>query len=105
MKELKIDNDNNKLQCNGFLQVHFAPPAPISEEKFNITYLINTDGASIFVKLDSFIRIRFWQISSIYTIPGYGIDSFDFKKQFKEKYPKTNDETEMAVYCYLKVEG
>lgn len=114
MKQLKIENDNNKLQCEGFLQIHFAPPVngfdpsgqfkiAIKEESFNTTYMINVNGEDIFVKLDCFTRIKFWQISSIYTIPGYGVDSFDFKKMFKEKYPNTNDETQMAVYCYLRV--
>ena len=113
MKELQIENSNNKLQCQGFVHISFAPPVsyfdrqgnyvvPIKESSFDQVYLIKHEEKEIFVKLINFTRLKFWQISCVDTIAGYGLDSFDWKKQFKEKYPDCDEETEMAVYCYLK---
>lgn len=115
MRALKIDNDNNKLNCSGgFIHIGFAPPKAhfakdlqvvpsIREQDFDKLYSIKMGESDIIVKLHSFIRLKFYQISCLYTIPGYGVDSFDFKTEFKEKYPATTEETEMAVYCYTKL--
>ena len=113
-QQLAVENSNNILGCDGFVQVHFAPPvaglnkegifiAPITEESFNKIYVIKRGEESVFVRLDSFVRLKFWQISSIYTIPGYGIESHLWKQKFKERYAEVSDDTDMAVYCYLRL--
>ena len=102
-KKLKISNDNNKLACSGFLQIHFAPDhGSVKEEDFGRTYLVQHDGKSILVKMVDFARIRFDRIGSILTIPATGKDWKAWREDWLKKYPRTRPDTEMGVYCYVR---
>ena len=104
-QSLRLENENNKLLCQGFVQIHFAPaPGTVKEKDFEKLYVVRKDGEDIFLKLESFVRVPFSHIGSIATIPATGLDSFTWAKQWMEKYPKTNMDTEMAVYCYQRAQ-
>jgi len=100
---LNLLNDNNKLACEGFNQIHFAPPHfAIKESDFEKIYCIKKDGEEIFVKLVDFLRIEFQHIGSVFTIPAAGMQSDEWAKEWVKKYPKTKPDTEMAIYSYLR---
>ncbi len=103
-RPLKITNENNKLCCTGFIQIHFAPPeGTVLEKDFEQIYVIKKDDEDVFVKLVGFARVHFQFIGTVVTITACGLESDDWKKMWLEKYPETKPETEMAVYCYQRL--
>ncbi len=101
---LKLANDNNKLACNGFIQLHFAPPqGTVHEKDFDKLYVVNQNDENIFVKLVSFARIPFDLIGTVLTIPATGVESDVWREKWLQKYQDTKPETEMAVYCYQRM--
>ncbi|HEX8315681.1 MAG TPA: hypothetical protein VF609_11840 [Flavisolibacter sp.] len=103
-KLLNLEDVNNKLQCFGFTVIHFAPPkGSIKTEDFNRLYLVKReDGKSTIVKLVDFARMPFGRIGSLLTIPATGLLANVWREQWRRKYPATTDDTEMAVYCYIR---
>ncbi|HYC27875.1 MAG TPA: hypothetical protein VEB42_03650 [Chitinophagaceae bacterium] len=101
---LNLEDLNNKLECFGFTVIHFSPPkGVITTADFNRLYVVKReDGKSILVKLVDFARIPFGKIGSILTIPATGFEAHVWRQHWLQKHPNTRDETEMAVYCYIK---
>ncbi len=113
-KKLVIENENNKLQQKKFTQIHFAPPragfnkqgiyrGTFIEADFDQVFVITDAGQQIFVKLIDFTRIRFADILNSYTQDCSGRDAYSWKFDFMTKYPKTTNDTEMAIYYYERV--
>ena len=103
-RSLTLANDNNKLLCNGFIQIHFAPEeGSIREGDFNRVYQVKVADEMIEVKLVDFTRLLFEQIGTILTIPATGLTAEAWKVQWLKKYPATVWYTKMAVYCYERV--
>lgn len=114
-KPLKVANDNNKLQQKEFIVIHFAPARAhfnrqgdfvpgVLEKDFDRVYVIEDNGMQIFVKLNSFLRLPFKDISSWYTQLCSGQDAYFWKFDFMTKYPQVTNDTELAVYYYERVE-
>jgi hypothetical protein len=103
MTELKLKNDNNKLACQAFVVIQFAPQGSVRDSDLYNTYLVKTAAGDIYCQLVDFIRIPFSKISSLITLPAAGIESREWCKKWKEKYPSTTADTEMGVYCYMRV--
>ena len=104
-KRLYLNNDNNRLLCEAFLQLHFCPPKPVTESDLSQVYIVPVDGEEIYIQMTGLIRVPFDQISSLMTIPAAGLESFEWKKRWLETYPATNDNTMMAVYMYRRIKG
>lgn len=103
-KPLTLTNENNRLNCDGFIQIHFAPAhGSVRESDFDKIYSVNHDGAQLFLKLIDFKRTTFENIGSVYTIPSTGMTGDAWAKQWLKKYPKTKPDTEMAIYCYQRL--
>lgn len=99
----KIKNENNKLACSGFLQIHFAPErGTVREKDFDQLFVVTHEEKDVLVKCIDFVRIRFDNISNVLTIPACGMLHADWQKAWLEKFPQTKPETEMAVYSYLR---
>ena len=102
-KELKIANNNNKLFCDAFIEIHFAPPREtITAKDFEKIYVVQKGEESIFVQLTSFTRVEFRNLSSILTMPAMAMESHEWRAYWLNKYPNTKADTEMAVYCYKR---
>ncbi len=99
-KRIYLTNDNNRLGCDAFLQIHFAPLHGITESQLSQVFVVNANGTDRFLKMVSMIRIPFEQISSVMTLPASGKESDVWKEEWKKTYPSTNDITMMAVYMY-----
>lgn len=103
--QLKMLNVNNRLNCDGFIQLGMAPPhETIREKDFEKIYHIRFDGKEIFVVLVDFLRLKFDQVSDIFTIPAEGINAAEWKNKFLKSHPSASKETEIAVYCWKKVD-
>lgn len=103
-KQLNITNENNKLQCDCFFVLDFAPPKEtLREEHFEKTYLVKHDGKDIYMQLQHFWRIPFAKMSSLYTIPATGIGVIEWQQMWLNKNPKTTEDTEIGIYCYKKI--
>lgn len=114
-RQLAIANENNKLQQDEFIQIHFAPPracfnkagvyrGTFIEEDFNQVFVITDKDEQIFVKLKDFTRIKFCEITNYYSQLCSGCNAYTWKVDFMTRYPKTTNETEMAIYEYERVE-
>jgi hypothetical protein len=103
MTELKLRNDNNKLACDAFLVIQFAPIGPVKDSDLYSTHLVKTKDGDIYCQLVDFLRLPFSKISSLITLPAAGVESREWCKKWKEKYPSTTDDTEMGVYYYKRV--
>ncbi len=102
-KELKILNSNNKLLCDAFIEIHFAPPRETFTEKdFEKIYVIQKGEDSIFVQLVAFTRIAFTNVPSVLTMPATAMESHEWRAYWLSRYPNTKPDTEMAVYCYKR---
>ena len=112
-KTLVVENENNKLNCNGFTVIHFAPPEhyiddnfkhhhAILEEDYDRVYLIKNGDENIYVKLTGFLRLPFKYIGDVFTVPATGMGMQEWIAAWIKKYPKTDNETKMAIYTYLK---
>lgn len=99
--KLAIENENNKLQCNAFVQIGPAP-GTFRESSFDKLYCISTNNEDRFYKLVDFIRIDFKDIGSAFTIPASGFESVAWKFQYKRSHPEVNDDSKMAVYFFQK---
>ncbi len=113
-KKLVIKNENNKLQQKEFIQIHFAPPraafnnqglyrGTFIESDFNQVFVITDNDQQIFVKLIDFTRIKFSEILNSYTQKCSGRDAYSWKFDFMTRFPKTTNETEMAIYYYERI--
>jgi hypothetical protein len=115
---LAIENANNKLACNFFSHIHFAPrksgyrnigqeskllPGDITEDTFNKVFLIKNNDTEVLVQLHDFRRLTFQEISSSDTLLASGMMQNEWKSKFITKYPHVNNETEMAIYFYARI--
>ncbi len=103
-KELPIENENNKLQCNVFFEINFAPTAaqPLLDWHFEKDYLIKIDDHLKTVNLVNFWRVPFKNMHDWVTIAATGLPAPQWKFAWKELHPETTDETQMGIYCYMK---
>lgn len=102
---IKITNQNNKLDCYGFVQIHFAPPhGTIREHDFQKIYFVRHNQQDIFLQLVDFLRVPFKDVSTVFTVPATGMQADDWRRDWVEKYPQTDDTTEMAIYCYVRID-
>lgn len=115
-KPLKISNENNKLSQKEFIVIHFAPARAhfndkgefvrgIIESDFDRIYVIDHDGKKIFVKLKDFTRVKLTDIRTNSTMQCSGQEAYFWKMDFLKKYPKANNDTELAIYEYERVEN
>lgn len=104
-KRLVLQNDNNKLACSCFLQIHFAPPRRISESELSQVYEVDYNGDILLVEMAGMVRMPFSSISSVFTLPATGKESEQWRKEWNKQYPSTTDATSMAVYMYRRVMG
>lgn len=113
-KPLKIENENNRLDQQEFSVIHFAPARAhfdshgelvpgVRQKDFDRVYVVQHQGKDLYVKLKDFLRIPFKKISNGYTQQSCGQDAYFWKFDFMTKYPKTTNETEMAIYYYERV--
>ena len=103
-KKLSIPNENNKLLCDGFVHIQFAPPhETVREADFNEVYEIDVDETVARFQLVDFLRLPFNSIGSAFTVPATGMRSDEWRDKWIERYPKTERDTELAVYCYKKI--
>ena len=101
-KELKLQNSNNRLACDAFLQIGLAPAEPLIEADFNKLYKCNNDGKEFYFKLVDLMKLEFKNIGGIITLPSTGLEAHEWRKQWKERYPDTTDNTMLCVYYYKK---
>lgn len=105
-RKLKIEDVNNKLQCMAFLVIQFAPPeGVVRSEDFQRLYAVEHEGKTLLVKLVDFARVPFNKIPTIVTLPATGFESKAWRELWRQRHPQTKDDTEMAVYCYVRAEG
>lgn len=103
-KPLAIANDNNKLSCKVFSYINFAPPEELSQEDKDRLFVIDNNGEQIFAKCLEVYRLKFWQIQSYDTLIASAVESRLWKEEFKKRNPSVNDETEMAIYTFIRYE-
>lgn len=110
-KPLAIENENNKLACDHFIQINLAPPPPevqpdgsvkayITTKTFEQVFVIDQPTEKLYVLLVDLFRLFFSEISSAHTFQASGLSVFDWIDKFREKYPKVTDSTPMAIYFY-----
>ncbi len=104
-KPLYLNNDNNRLRCDAFIQLHFAPMKQITESDFSQTYVLKVDNEDVFVRMVDMVRIPFDQVGSVLTLPASGKESAEWRKDWLKTYPTTNANTMMAVYMYKRIDG
>lgn len=115
-RELKILNENNKLQCDYFIQITLAPPpadfnkqgiyrAAFIEADFEKVFVIPNGEESVYAKLLTFTRVRFDRLHDTDTLLASGKTAIEFQLEFLKRYPDTMIDTEMAIYCYQKVKA
>jgi hypothetical protein len=99
--KLVVPNDNNKLACNLFSVINYAPKRLIGKEEFGNVYEIKQDdGSCVYVHCIKIQRLSFIGIADENTMPATGMDEFTFKAQWMEKHPDTVHTTPMAIYYY-----
>lgn len=105
VKKLVVPNENNKLACQIFTVIHFAPPdaVMINEPLIGNRYVVETDDGSRIVELVHFERMPVIHLDSFHTIAACGCTVDVWRKNFHEKYANTNHETKIAIYCYMYV--
>lgn len=104
-KRLVLENGNNCLALDVFLQINVAPPRsrlPHYEQIADQLYVVEHEGNQVFVRLIEIWFLKFREISSIDTLMVSGLRSGEWKLRFLEKHPETTEESEMAIYCYKK---
>lgn len=101
---LTLANDNNRLNCFGFIQIHLAPPKEsVKAEDFQRVFYVKDGDNELYVKLVDFARVKFSDIGSVLTIPASGFESHVWKQMWLQRYPQTTNDTELAVYCYQRL--
>lgn len=104
VKELLIENENNKFSCKFFCQITLAPPADgFVPDLVGKVFFINDNGKEFFVRLKHFTVEPFSMVFSAYTLPCCGLDEWEWKEKFKAKYPNTTNETKIGIYCYERI--
>jgi hypothetical protein len=102
-KRIYLKNDNNRLQCEAFLQIHFAPESRLTEKDLSNTFVVDVGGVDTFLQMVDFMRVPFDQVSSLMTLPSTGMESDVWKQKWLEDFPNTQPGTMMAVYMYKKL--
>jgi hypothetical protein len=101
--KIEIPNENNKLHCNAFVQIG-PEPGVWKESSFDRLYSIRVGDEDRFYKLVDFIRIRFIDVGSAFTIPACGLESQAWRHQYNRDHPDTTNETKMAIYFFKRHE-
>ncbi len=105
VKELLIENENNKFSCKFFCQITLAPPSDgFVPDLIGKTFVIKHNGQSLFVRLKTYTTETFDMVFSAYTLPCCGLDEWEWKKRFLEKYPDTTNKTKIGIYCYERID-
>ncbi len=103
---LKIDNENNKLACDVFTVIHFAPPVQDNQlvhgHMLGKRYLVNNEFE---VELLHYEMMPLIHLESVHTLACSGLLVLDWQVKFITRFPKTDHLTKMAIYCYSKVVG
>lgn len=101
---LAISNENNKLNCKVFSYINFAPKEKITEEQKDRLFVIDNEGEQIFAKCLQVHLLKFWEIDSYDTLLASALEARLWKMEFKKRNPSVTDETEMAIYTFVKYE-
>jgi hypothetical protein len=105
VKELKIENLNNKLGCDCFFEINFFPPAgTLKDRHFEQVYLIKNGGKNIYVNLIDVFKISFEKMTTGFTFPATALNVLHWKKKWLIENPKTAADTEMGIYVYYKID-
>ena len=101
-------NYNHKLDCPYFLHIDLAPaPGSVPESLVEKTTIViaTMDGSHppVRTKLIDLARFPLKNLSENFVLLSHGVTKNDFLNLLKEK-KVVNDETEMAVYYYKKLE-
>jgi hypothetical protein len=102
--ELTIENENNKFSCKVFCHITLAPPKDgTATEIVGRKFLIQDGDKKIYVRLIDFTVEKYLLMESTCTLPCSGLDVWEWRKKFKTKFPDTNNETRIGIYCYERI--
>lgn len=100
-------NFNNKLGCEVFLHISFAPPSPLPESHIKNTLIeIRTADESfppVTVELIDICRVPLGNIHSMASLASHAMDYHEFYNWFCDQYPLAGCNTPVAVYYYKKI--
>ncbi len=100
-KKIIIENKNNKLQCHAFVEIGPEPGA-ITDSAFEKLYCTSCNGEDIFFKLADYLRLRFIDIGSAFTIPAEGMESMEWRAKYRAEHPEVTNDTKLAVYFFKR---
>lgn len=98
-KKLHLENYNNKLQCDAFVEINFAPKTKF-ETKHTLQPYVLPNGA--IVKLIDVYLIKFDALTDVYTLPAMGMRAGEFWRWWWQSYPDTTEDTMMGIYFYKR---
>jgi len=98
---------NHKMSCDFFLHIDLAPRSPLPESDVlkAVIEITAADGshAPIRVKMIDLCRLELGALFNIITYASHGMDVYDFYDFFKNKNPKADATTPLAIYSYQKI--
>ena len=107
MRSIQYDtNFNNKLTCESFVHITFAPvnliPEHLLEQPMLITVADN-DSLKIEVITLDLCRLKLKDLRSHHTLPSHGMLCYEFIDWWRIKYPNSSEETDMAIYYHKQL--
>ena len=107
MKEITLDtNFNQKMDCNVFLHITFAPKKPVPASELQQTLMITTGDGShepVVAQVMDIARIPLNELIDIDCYASYGLSKQDYIDWWMQKYPGCGIKEEMAVYVFRRV--
>jgi hypothetical protein len=100
-KPLPLQNLNNKLLCQAFVEINLAPKEKFEEKHRQLRFVL-PNGA--IVQLLDVQVLSYQAISDIYTIPATGMQEGDFRRWWEKSNPGVTDDTLMGIYYYRRSE-
>ena len=103
IKSFRLVNQNNKLLCQAFVVINFAPKDPLTSKDMLQVFSIQYDGGNFLAHLVNVIEKTFLEINDCYTLPATGMREGEWRRDWMRKNPDTTDDTKLAVYYYQKL--
>ncbi len=99
-KDIRVQDLNNKLQCQAFVVIGFKPKDPFPTNYDSRNYRMQTGAI---VRIVNVLHCKYINIGDIFTIPATGMMEGEFRRWWERSYPETNDNTDMCIFYYQKV--
>lgn len=103
IKQLRVNNFNNKLHCNGFIVMNKPLPEKPKIMDYHQIFEVSAGSGSVKVRLYAYYEVKYLAINDFHTIPAFGKGEMEWRREYEQQDPSVTDETIFGIYIYRRI--